>query len=87
MNEKMLARGELIGLHVKIVDCNDPTWKGREGLIIDETKNTFLIEIDDQEKMIAKKKASFEFTIDGEKITIEGSKIMFRPEDRIKKVR
>jgi ribonuclease P protein subunit POP4 len=87
MNEKKLAKEELIGLHVTIRDCADPSWKGKAGFIIDETKNTFLIEIDDQQKMIAKKTATFEFDIDGIKIKIDGSKIRYRPEDRIKKVR
>jgi len=87
LNEKTLAKDEFIGLHVKIMDCSDPRWKGRNGLIIDETKNTFLIEIDNQQKMIAKKTATFEFNVDGKKIIIDGSKIMYRPEDRIKKVR
>ena len=87
MHEKKLGKEELIGLHVKIKDCTDPTWKGKKGIIIDETKNTFTIETNEQKKMIAKKTATFEFVIDDEKITLEGSKIMYRPEDRIKKVR
>lgn len=87
MDEKTLAKDEFIGLHVTIVDCSDPSWKGRNGLIVDETKNTFLVEVDDRQKMIAKKTATFEFIVDGKKITIDGSKIMYRPEDRIKKVR
>jgi RNase P/RNase MRP subunit p29 len=36
---------------------------------------------------MAKKTAKFEFTINGEKISIIGEKIVFRPEDRIKKIR
>ena len=87
MNEKTLARDELIGLHIKITDCKDPSWIGKSGKIIDETKNTFLIEIDDKKKKIAKKIASFEFDYKGKKIKINGSKIAFRPEERIKKVR
>jgi ribonuclease P protein subunit POP4 len=87
MDEKTVAKDELIGLHVKVTDSKDPTWKGKFGLIVDETKNTFLIEINDQQKMIAKKTAKFEFDIDGIKIEINGSKIAYRPEDRIKKVR
>jgi len=87
MYEKTLARDEFIGLYVKIIDCKDPSWIGKSGKIIDETKNTFLIEIDDKKKKIAKNIASFEFEYNGKKITINGSKIAFRPEDRIKKVR
>ncbi len=87
MDEKTLARDELIGLHVKIKDCKDPSWIGKSGIIVDETKNTFLLEIEDKKKKIAKNIASFEFEYKGKRITINGSKIAFRPEERIKKVR
>lgn len=87
MDIKTLSRDEFIGLRVKIIECSDPTWIGQYGLIIDETKNTFLIEIENKKKMIAKKTAKFEFIINNEKITINGEKIKFRPEDRIKKIR
>jgi ribonuclease P protein subunit POP4 len=87
MDEIILSRDELIGLHVKIINCKDPNWIGKSGKIIDETKNTFLIETDEKNKKIAKNIASFEFEYNGKKITINGSKITFRPEDRIKKVR
>ena len=87
MNEKTLARDELIGLQVKIKECKDPSWIGKSGLIIDETKNTFIIEVDDQKKTIAKNIAIFELEHDGKKVTLDGSKITYKPEDRIKKVR
>jgi len=87
MDEKKLAKEELIGLHVKIKECTDPNWKDKSGLILDETKNTFLIEIDNKEKIISKKTATFEFNYCGKKITLNGSKIAYRPEDRIKKAR
>ena len=87
MSNRIFAREELIGLSVTIKECKDPSWIGKSGLILDETKNTFLIEIDDKKKIIAKKTAIFEFDYSGKKITLDGSKIAFRPEDRIKKVR
>jgi ribonuclease P protein subunit POP4 len=87
MDERKFAREELIGLHVKIKECTDPKWKGKSGLILDETKNTFLMKIEDKEKIIPKKTATFEFIYCGKKITLNGSKIAFRPEDRIKKIR
>jgi RNase P/RNase MRP subunit p29 len=85
MNQKTFARAEFIGLHVRIKECKDPNWIGKTGLILDETKNTFLIEINNQQKKIAKNIATFDF--EGNKIAIDGSEIAFRPEDRIKKVR
>ena len=87
MDEKTLSKDELIGLIVKIKDCSDPKWIGKSGIILDETKNTFLIEIDDKPRRIAKNIAIFEFDFEGKKIAIDGSKIAYRPEDRIKKVR
>jgi ribonuclease P protein subunit POP4 len=86
-DKKTLAREELIGLNVTIRECKDPSWIGQSGIILDETKNTFLIKIKDQKKKIAKETAIFEFEYGGKKITLDGSKIAFRPEDRIKKVR
>jgi len=87
MDWKEIAKDELIGRQVKIKDCADPTWNEISGTIIDETKNTFVIEFDKQQKRIAKNTAMFEFDVQGKKIIIDGSKIMYRPEDRIKKVR
>ncbi len=87
MDENDLPLDELIGLNVKIKNCRDPGWIGKSGLILDETKNTFLIKINEKEKKIAKKTAIFEFELSGKKITLDGSKIVYKPEDRIKKVR
>ena len=86
-DKKTLGREELIGLNVKVRECKDLSWIGKCGIILDETKNTFLIKIKDQKKVIAKETAIFEFEYGGKKITLDGSKIAFRPEDRIKKVR
>jgi RNase P/RNase MRP subunit p29 len=87
MNKKTLARDELIGLHVKVSHCKDPSWTKRTGLIIDETKNTFLIRINNNNKRIAKKIATFEFKHNGNRIKLNGLKIAYKPEDRIKKTR
>ena len=87
MDKKRLARDELIGRYVTIEKCTDPGWNNKSGIIIDETKNTFLIEIGNEQKKIAKNTATFAFEFDGKKTILEGSKIRFRPEDRIKKVR
>jgi ribonuclease P protein subunit POP4 len=87
MNIKSLAREELIGLDVTISKCKDTNWKGKTGIIIDETKKTFLINTGKKNKIIAKRIAEFEFNLDGKKITLDGSKIIYKSEDRIKKIR
>ena len=84
---RRLIRDELIGLPVTICRCTDPTWLNKSGVIVDETKNTFLIEVNGTIKRIAKNIATFEFQVNEEKIRIDGKDIMYRPEDRIKKAR
>jgi ribonuclease P protein subunit POP4 len=87
MNKKTLARDELIGLPVKVNQCKDPSWIKRVGIIIDETKNTFLIRTNNKNKRIAKKIAIFEFKQNNKDIKLNGLKIAYKPEDRIKKAR
>lgn len=87
MNEKIFAKDEFIGLSVKVTQCNDPNWIGKIGIIINETKNMFLIKLNKKNKKIEKKNSQFEFEYNGNKIIINGSKIAYRPEERIKKTR
>ncbi len=86
MDERaMLVKDELIGLHTIIKECSDNSVTGTSGEIVDETKNTFRIKVNDKEKTIAKKNTLFEFEYNGKKILIDGCKLIYRPEDRIKK--
>ncbi len=85
--QRRLMRDELIGLPITIRESTDPTWLNKSGVVVDETKNTFLIKIDNSIKRIAKNIATFEFKVGDETICINGKRIMYRPEDRIKKVR
>lgn len=87
MHEIPIVKDELIGKHVTIKDCKDPNLINKSGIIIDETKNTFLIRIDNKNKRIAKNIATFEFKQNRERIKINGLKIAYKPEDRIKKAR
>ena len=56
MNDNILKKDELIGVHIKIKKCKDPIWEGKSGIIIDETKNTLIIRIDNKDKKIYHKK-------------------------------
>ncbi len=75
--------GEFIGKRLKVLKSPVESFRGKQGKIVDETKNTFVIEADNQEKTIPKKGSVFE--IGGEKI--HGDDIMFRAEERPKKLR
>lgn len=87
MQLKEYLKTEFIGKTVIIRHCTDPSWINKSGIILDETKKTFSISLAGNKKYIAKNIATFEFNIEGKKIIIEGSRIQYRPEDRIKKTR
>lgn len=82
MNTKKFMKDEFIGLPVQIDDCTDPSLRGVEGTIIDETKNMLVIE---SEKIRKVAKDIAVFRING--IAINGNKIKYRPEDRIRKIK
>lgn len=83
-----VARGELIGLPVRVAESTDPTLVGVEGVVVDETLNTFLVQREDGKQLhVAKSNSVFDFLDEGEPVRIPGDRIRFRPEDRIKRVR
>ncbi len=87
MEPDSIASDELIGRTVTIIECTDPSWVNQKGLIIDETQHTFLIEMDKKQKRIAKQTATFAFEYHGKQTIVKGSRLVYRPEDRIKKTR
>ncbi|HIH96613.1 MAG TPA: ribonuclease P protein subunit [Thermoplasmata archaeon] len=82
---KRLMKGELIGLKVSVVHSKDPSLVGVDGKIVDETKKLLIIESKKNEKKVAKSICEFEFP--EKKCKLSGTRIVCRPEDRIKKVR
>lgn len=83
---KNLIRHELIGLRIKVAESSDPTLVGLEGRVVDETKNTLVIETEEGFKRILKKIARFRFKLpSGEIVEIEGRILVGRPEERIRK--
>ena len=79
----MDGRAEFIGENVQISYHSDPSLCGVSGMIVDETRETIIIEAEGDRKIISKRPARFMFE-DGE---VLGSKIAYRPQDRIKKVK
>jgi ribonuclease P protein subunit POP4 len=93
-----LGRHELIGLEVEVLDATDKARIGTKGTLVDETRNMLTIKMTlnnstEKEVRIQKKgtkvRVKLEDGPDGRASTadIECDKIMFRPEDRIKRVR
>ena len=83
-NKKKLARSELIGLNVKIIESENSFNKGIKGKIIDETKNMFMVKTEKGRKSIIKNQCVFEFKFKEKDIQINGKSLSTRPEERIK---
>jgi len=82
-----ITKHELIGLHVQVMSSPDPTHVGRTGRIFDETRQTLLVSTEQGDKCFPKKDSVFRVFLGEAKADIEGNRIMFRPEDRPKKVK
>ncbi|MEM3369344.1 MAG: ribonuclease P protein subunit [Candidatus Micrarchaeia archaeon] len=79
---------EYIGLKVEVINSASPEQIGIKGIVVDETKNTFKIEKEDgKEVLIPKKGSLFLFQKRGEVFSVEGSKILYSPEERLKKIK
>ncbi len=80
-----LIHHELIGLETEFLSSNDQPQKVIKGRILDETRNTFLIETKLKNRIRISKKTTFKFNIPNEPtIQIEGEVLIGKPEDRLK---
>ena len=83
ITKENIKNHELIGLNVVVKESSDPKKTGLKGKVMNETQNTFVIVFEEKEIILPKKECVFEFDI-GEKVLVDGKKIMKRPQDRIK---
>ena len=79
-----ILQHELIGLQIEVLEDSNLCNKGLKGKVIDETMNTLIIKTNGT-KRIAKKNAVFKFKFNGEAVKVEGTTLISRPEDRLKK--
>ncbi len=87
MKIKDLPQEELIGLIMEVEESSNRDMEGLFGRTVDETRNTFVIETEqEEEKRIPKAGNMFIFVLeDGTRARIRGDKLLARPEDRIKR--
>jgi ribonuclease P protein subunit POP4 len=80
---------ELIGLRARVVQSLSRPYKGLGGRVVDETKNTLVLEgKGGLEKRVPKRGCVFEFALPGGvKARLDGSTIAYRPYDRPKKLK
>ncbi|MDD4983508.1 MAG: ribonuclease P protein subunit [Candidatus ainarchaeum sp.] len=75
---------EYLGLEIEIMESSDDSQKGIKGKVYNETKNVFVVECKDGLKTIPKKGKMFKFRNGKEEYLVNGDKINYRPEERIK---
>ena len=85
MRRRDIPRCELIGLEVKVVDAGNKDLIGLQGIIINETKNTFVIEHENKARIVFKEQVTLEIKMDGNIVRIDGKMLLGRSEDRVKK--
>jgi ribonuclease P protein subunit POP4 len=86
------AQHELLGLQARVIAARDPGQLRLEGVIAEETRNTFLLETPRGMKRVPKAGIRLELFPDAasaaagrEGRPVEGAALVGRPEDRIKK--
>ena len=82
----MMARtifpGELIGEHVSVIHSNNKSLIGMVGKVVDETKMTLVIETEKGSKVLLKSSITIKMGRTGK--VLEGTRLLKRPEERIK---
>ncbi|MEE9593960.1 MAG: ribonuclease P protein component 1 [Candidatus Hydrothermarchaeales archaeon] len=80
-----ITKHELIGLQCIVSKASDPSLVGYGGEVVDETRNILILRKGRKERKIPKKNATFRFALGERTVDVEGSVLVGRPEDRIKK--
>ena len=76
---------EFIGKELRVIRSNSMAFLKLKGRIIDETKNTFIVLMpDDNRVVIPKNVCVFEIKFGSKWVRVIGKEIMHRPEDRTK---
>jgi RNase P/RNase MRP subunit p29 len=70
-----------IGRSLVVVDSTDATLLGRNGTVVNESRNT--VSLLEGERTLVLNKASITFTVGDSDVAIEGAMVSQRPEDRI----
>ncbi|RJU91115.1 MAG: hypothetical protein DWC07_01730 [Candidatus Poseidoniales archaeon] len=70
-----------IGRTLTVATSTDPTLSGRQGIVLDETKNTLTLM--EGEHTVVLNKNSIAFNIDNSDVVVQGATVSQRPEDRI----
>lgn len=78
---------ELIGLRAEVIRSAARHMQGISGVVVDETSNTFVLEVRGVEKRVPKNPCVFRFSLPGgEIVDVAGSLVAYSPVERPKKL-
>ncbi len=77
---------EFTGSELEVIESSHKDYEDVKGKVIDETKNMFVVEGEGKKKMLPKKGNQLKLTIKGRHNELDGNKLTYRPENRIKKL-
>jgi ribonuclease P protein subunit POP4 len=81
-----IAQQEFIGLEASVTRSTNQDDMHITGVVVDETRKTFVILQDRKKKTVMKNQTLFHFTLpDNTIVEIEGGVLLGRPEERLKK--
>ncbi len=81
-----VLRHELVSLEAKVADSTDSNLVGLSGVISDETQKTITLKGPKGLKKVPKENTTLSIHTDsGDKLLVNGSLLLGRPEERIKK--
>ena len=91
ITENNLLIHEMIGLRLEVLQSPDRKKQKMSGVVIDETKNTFVVRIAGDEKkvkeiVVPKNGCVFRFEVNGKKVDVDGNLIAIDPVERPKKL-
>lgn len=80
---KHVLQEELIGLSLTVVAAKNRDLMGITGTIVDETKHTLVVRSGSIRKVLLKEQVTIIIDLKGQRIQIDGARLLKRPEKRI----
>ena len=83
INEQNILQHEFIGLEAQVLQSTNPQLIGLNGTVTNETKSMIELNTVNGTKLIPKSINTWNFTVNNQKITVDGKRIQKRPFDRL----
>jgi len=82
LTPETLPRHELVGLDCEVVAASNPDAVGICGTVVMETTQMLTIEGADRVWHVPKDSATFSFAVDGQRVRVDGDRLVARPARR-----